>query len=173
MLCDTDGSDTGASTTVRNTEGLVQVEMADISTDLTRRAKANLCVHVGTIHVNLATVLVNDSASLLDLRLEDTECARVSDHEGTEFLTVLLALGLEVGHIKVTSGGIALDGNDTHTGHRSTCRVGTVSRDGNQADITLLSRLLLEVLADDTEACKFTLGTRVGLKRNGMEASDL
>ena len=45
---------------VRNAEGLVQVEMADVGADVPRAAQADLRVHVRAVHVDLPAMLVND-----------------------------------------------------------------------------------------------------------------
>jgi hypothetical protein len=52
VLSNTDGSHTGSTATVRNTEGLVKVQVANISANVTRAAKSDLSIHVGSIHVN-------------------------------------------------------------------------------------------------------------------------
>jgi hypothetical protein len=96
VLLDSNGTDTRATTTVGNTEGLVEVEMADISANVTRRAETNLSVHVGTIHVDETTVLVNKLTDLLDLGLENTEGRGVSDHDSSKLISVLDTLGLEI-----------------------------------------------------------------------------
>ena len=172
VLCDTNGTDTRATATVRNTEGLVKVQMADIGTNFTRRTEADLSVHVGTVHVDLTTVLVNKITGLLDLRFKHTESARVCDHDCTKLLAVLLTLGLQICHVQVSGPALALDCHNTHTGHSCTGRVGAMGRDGNQTDITLLARLLLEVLANNAETGELALSTRVGLQRDRVEASD-
>ena len=61
---------------VRDAERLVQVEVADVGADVTRAAEADLRVHVGAVHVDLAAVLVHDPADLPDRALEDAVRAR-------------------------------------------------------------------------------------------------
>ena len=173
VLGHTDGSDTGTTTTVWDTEGLVQVQVANVGADLTGRAETDLGVHVGSVHVDLTAGLVDQTASLLGTGLEDTKGTGVGDHECGELVLVLLALGLEIGKIQVTGLGVTLDGNNTHTSHGSTGGVGTVSRDGNQADVALVATLGFLELLDDTETSKLTLGTRVGLHSNLGHASDI
>lgn len=168
VLLDTDGSNTRATTTVGNAEGLVQVQVADISTESARGGEANLSVHVGTVHVDLATVLVDELANLANLGLEDTVGARVGNHDGTEVISVFLALGLEISEIEVTSGSVTLDRDDAHASHSSRGGVGSVSGDGDEANVTLGLGVLLVELTDGTETSKFTLGTRVGLKRSSI-----
>lgn len=167
---DANGANTRATTAVGNTEGLVKVQVANVSTESSRRSKTNLSIHVGTVHVDLTAVLVDKIASLADTRLKDTESAGVCDHEGTKLLLVLLALGLKISKIQVTSSSVTLDGDNAHTSHGSGSRVGTVGRDRDQADIALRSGLLLVELANGSQTSKLSLSTRVGLQRGGIHA---
>lgn len=41
----------------------------------------HLCIHIGTIHVDLATMLMNDIADLVNSCLVHTVCGRVGHHE--------------------------------------------------------------------------------------------
>ena len=95
MLCKVafhrDWTNTGASTAMWDTKCLVEVEMAYIRTNFSRTAKTNLSIHVGTIHVDLSTVLMDDLADGLDFGLEDTKCARIGDHHSCEIVFVFLA----------------------------------------------------------------------------------
>ena len=56
MFGDADRSHAGTTTTMRDTESLVQVQMAHISADKAGRGQPHLRVHVCTIHINLAAV---------------------------------------------------------------------------------------------------------------------
>jgi hypothetical protein len=56
---------------VRDAEGLVQVEVADVAAELARRGDADQRVHVGAVDVDPAAVAVHDGAELLD-RLSNT-----------------------------------------------------------------------------------------------------
>ena len=51
-----------AATAVRNAEGLVQVEVAHVATELARRRHADERVHVGAVDVHAAAVAVHDLA---------------------------------------------------------------------------------------------------------------
>ena len=51
---------------VRNAKGFVQIQMANVRADVAGAAEADLRVHIRAVHVNLAAVLVNDFANLLD-----------------------------------------------------------------------------------------------------------
>lgn len=169
---DTDGAHTGSSTSMGDAEGLVQVQVADISTNVTGRGQTDLGVHVGSVHVDLASVGMNDLAGIRHSVLKDTEGRGVGDHEGREAVRVLGGLGLQVGKVQV-SVSQALDGNDLHTGHGSRGRVGSVGRDGDQANVTLGVTTALVVGTNGTETGILSLGTRVGLERDIIETGDL
>ncbi|KAI6775833.1 hypothetical protein HG530_002591 [Fusarium avenaceum] len=170
---DSDRANTGATTTVGNTEGLVEVEMADISADVTGAAETNLGVHVGTVHVDETAMLVDKVADLLDLGLEDTKGGRVCNHDASKFIRVLDALGLEILDVQVTSLSVTLDSDDLHTGHGSGGRVGAVSRNRDQANLSLVSRTSLVVGLDTAKTSELTLGTRVGLQSSSVHTGDL
>ena len=173
VLADTNGSHARTTATVGDTEGLVEVQVAHIGANLTGRAETDLGVHVGTVHVDLATVLVHQAAGLLGTGLEHTEGAGVGDHERSQVVLVLFALGLEVLQIKVTSLGVTLDAHNAHTSHGSTSRVGTMSRDRDQAHVALSIALGFKVLLDNTKTGELTLGTRVGLHSNLGHTGDI
>jgi len=74
-------ADPRSAAAMRNTESLVQVQMADIGADFRRAAYSDLCIHVRAIHVNLSAVGMNDPANLLDGFFEDAVRRRIRDHE--------------------------------------------------------------------------------------------
>ena len=69
---------------VRNAEGLVQIQMADIRADIAGPVKPDLRIHVRAVHVNLPAVLVDDLADLLDRFFEHAMRGRISDHQHGE-----------------------------------------------------------------------------------------
>jgi hypothetical protein len=173
MLLNSDRANTGTTAAVGNTEGLVEVEMADISTNVTGAAKTDLGVHVGTVHVDETAMLVDKITDLLDLRLEDTESRGIGNHDSSKLISVLDTLGLQILDIQVTSLTVTLDSNNLHTSHGSRSRVGTVSRNRDKADLSLISITSLVVSLDTAKTSKLTLCTRVGLKSGSVHTSDL
>jgi len=69
----TNGTHTRATTTVRNAESLVEVKMADISTNSARAGQTHLGIHDGTIHVNLTAILMNNIANVDDALLKSPQ----------------------------------------------------------------------------------------------------
>jgi hypothetical protein len=68
---DANGAHAGAPAAVRDAEGLVEIEMANVGPDVGGTAQAHLGVHVCPIHINLAAIRVNDLADLFDRFFEN------------------------------------------------------------------------------------------------------
>ena len=64
------GAHAGSAPAVRDTERLVQIQMAYVGADFAGRRQADLSVHVRSIHVNLSAVLVDDGTDVFDPGLE-------------------------------------------------------------------------------------------------------
>src|ERR1043165_5571720 len=101
MFSDADRSDAGAAAAVRDAEGLVEIEMANVGADIARAAETDLRIHVRTVHVNLAAVRVNDFANLTDSGFENAVGGRIGDHERGEVVLVRVGLSAEIGEIDV------------------------------------------------------------------------
>mmetsp|Transcript_27212 Transcript_27212/g.43604 ORF Transcript_27212/g.43604 Transcript_27212/m.43604 type:complete len:231 (-) Transcript_27212:2003-2695(-) len=140
-----DRAHAGTTAAVRDAEGLVQVQVADICTDHARGSQAQLCVHVGSVHVDLSAVLVDSGADLLDVVLEEGPRGGVGDHQGGEPVLVLHAQGLEL--FEVHASGV-VDPLDLHVAHRGRCRVGAVGRAWDDADVSMALAFGFQVFAD-------------------------
>ena len=55
---------------MRNGISLVQVQVANIGTDTARIGQPHLCIHIGTIHVDLSAITVDNVAHFDNRRLE-------------------------------------------------------------------------------------------------------
>ena len=91
-----DRATTRATTAVGDGEGLMEVEVADVSTDEARVGEPYLSVHVRSIHIDEGTTVVDALAEVDDVRLEDPVRAGVGDHHRSEVVTMLLGLLHEV-----------------------------------------------------------------------------
>lgn len=60
MLHVSDRSNTWSTTSVRDGECLMEIEMTNISTDEAWRGETKLSIKVGTVHVDLTSILVDD-----------------------------------------------------------------------------------------------------------------
>ena len=157
---------------VRDTEGLVQVEVAHVGADVARAREADLRVHVRAVHVDLSAVLVHDRASLLDVLLEDAVRRRVGDHQGPEIFRVRLRLLAEVGEVDVALA-IALDRNDRHACDDRGGGVRAVRRGRDEAHIAVRLAAVLVVRADDEHARVLALRASVRLEAHRREARRL
>ena len=70
---DADRAHARAAAAVRDAEGLVQVEVADVGAELGGPGQADQRVHVGAVHVDLPAVLVDDPQMSL-IAASNTPC---------------------------------------------------------------------------------------------------
>mmetsp|Transcript_69105 Transcript_69105/g.205648 ORF Transcript_69105/g.205648 Transcript_69105/m.205648 type:complete len:393 (-) Transcript_69105:2027-3205(-) len=149
VLAHADGAEARATAAMRDAEGLVEVKVADIRTDHSRRGQAELCIHVGPVHVNLATIVMDYLANLLDVVLEEGTCGRVRDHEGRQVILVFLAHLLEFPEVHAPR---VINPFDLHVAHGRGGGVGAVRRPGDDAHVAVALTLRLEVLPDHQQA---------------------
>ena len=102
MLRDTDWADAWAAAAMWNAEGFVQVQMANVGTDIAWPAKTDLRVHVRAVHVNLTTVTVHDVADFANRSLENAVGARIGDHQRCQIACMRVGLCPQIGQIDVT-----------------------------------------------------------------------
>ena len=169
MFGDADGSNAGSAAAVGDAEGFVEVEMADIRADAAWGGEAELGVEIGSVHVDLTTVLVREAADLGDGFFKHAMGGGVSDHEGSDFLAMALKLGAEVTEVDVALV-IAGDGDDLETDHDGAGGVGAVGGGGDKADVTVALIVGEMVTADGEKAGVFALRASIGLERDGVEA---
>ncbi len=77
--------------------------MTDICANVTRATEADLCVHVGTVHVDESTAFVDDLTHALHGIFEDAMCGGVGDHERAEIVDVLIGFFLQIGDVDVAA----------------------------------------------------------------------
>ena len=71
-------------TAVRHCEGLVEVEVAYIGTDISGVGKADLGIHICTIHVYLTTCIVYGIYNLAYAALEYAVSRRIGYHQSAQ-----------------------------------------------------------------------------------------
>ena len=116
MRLDADRAHAGATTAVRNTEGLVQVHVRHVSPNIGRTGQTHLRIQVGAIHVNLAAVLVNDLANLANTLFVNTMGRRIGNHQAGQLLGVVFSLLAQIGYVYVALI-ITGDQYHAHAGH--------------------------------------------------------
>ena len=72
MRRNTDRANTRPAATMRNAEGLVQVQVADIGTKLWRRAMPDKGVQIGPVDIDLTAGFMDDVAQLGNRFFKDT-----------------------------------------------------------------------------------------------------
>ena len=93
MRLDADRSHAGAAAAMRNAEGLVQIEMADIGAVIAGPRQPDLRIHVGAVEIDLPAMAMHDVADLADVLLEHAVGGGIGDHDGGEIFGVLRRLG--------------------------------------------------------------------------------
>ena len=166
-----DRANTRTATAVRHCEGLVQVQVADVSTDITGIGQTYLSVHICTVHIYLTASVVHRIDDLADTALEHAVSRGVGNHQTAQLAAVLLGLSLQILDVNITIC-VARHGYDLHTCHSSRCGVGAVSRCRDQHDVTIALTAALVICTDYHQTCILASSTRVGLQRTSGKAGD-
>ena len=116
MRPDADRSHARTTAAMRNAEGLVQVEMADIGAVIAGPRQANLRIQIGAVEIDLPAMAVHDVADLADMFLEYAMSRRIGDHHRGEVLRMRFGLGAEVIDVDIAAR-VAADHHDLHPGH--------------------------------------------------------
>ena len=123
-----------AAAAVRDAEGLVQVQVADVGADVARAAEADLRVHVGAVHVDLPAVLVHDrgrSRGCPTRRRRASTDRSPSARPGCRECSAALARRSST---SMLPGRVALHRHHLHARHHRAGGVGAVRRHRDQAD---------------------------------------
>jgi hypothetical protein len=171
MFGDADRTHARSAAAMRNRKSLVQVQMADIRTDVSRAGQADLRVHVGTIHVNLAAIGVDDAGDFVDAFFIDTVGARVGDHQTGKVVLVLLGFLAQVGHVDIAVL-VAFHQHDLQAAHRGAGRIGAMRRGRDQRDVAAGIAARLMVGLYHQQAGIFTLRAAVRLEAHLRETCD-
>src|SRR6478609_41444 len=106
----------GTAATVRDAERLVQVQVADVRTELAGPRESDQRVQVRAVDVDLAAVVVHERAHVADGLFVNAVGGRVGDHQRGEVVGVLLDLHFEIGEVDVASL-VAGHDHDAKAGH--------------------------------------------------------
>ena len=134
-----DRAHAGSAAAVRNAEGLVQVEVADVGAVVAGPRQADLRIHVGAVEIDLTAMAMHDVADFADVLLEHAVRRGIGDHDRREPIGVLRRLGLEIVDVDVAAR-IAGHHHDLHAGHVGGGRIGAVRGGGDQADRAVAAR---------------------------------
>ena len=116
MLRHRDRSDTGTAAAVRDAEGLVQVEVGDVTAEATGLCQSEQGVEVGAVDVDLTAVAVDEVAHVADALLVHPVRRGVGHHDRGQAVSLCLTLVTEV--TKIDPAVIECgDHDNAHTGH--------------------------------------------------------
>ena len=171
VLGHADRTHTGTAAAVRNAEGLVEVDVADVGAHVGRPGETDLCVHVGAVHIHLAATLMDDLADPLHVLFEDAVSGRIRDHQCGQPILVVVRLLLEVGQIHVAP---VVAGNHDHleADHHRGGGIRAVRRNRDETDIATAAPRGM-VATNGEQPRVFALGAGVRLQRNARETGDL
>jgi len=158
-------SHTGSAATVGNTEGLVKVEMRNISPDVAIAGETHERVQVGAIDIDLTTSLMDSIRDVLDPRFIHSVGRGIGDHQGRKLIAVLGNLGTHIINVDVASVVTRHD-HHFHSRQHSACGVGAVGAGRNQADIAVIITAGAVIPPNGQEPGIFTLTPCIGLERN-------
>ncbi|KAH3669817.1 hypothetical protein OGATHE_002629 [Ogataea polymorpha] len=102
VLCNTNRSNTWTTPTMRYSESLMQIQMTDVGSQVSRGCQSHLSIHVRAIKINLASMSMNEPDSIPDCRLEHTICRWVCDHNSSKIGSVLGGFSFEILYIKIS-----------------------------------------------------------------------
>ena len=145
--------------------------MTDVRADRRGAGQADLGVHVGAVHVDLAAMLVNHRADVPDVLFEHAVRRGVGHHQRRQLVAMLPRLGAQVLEVDVALA-VARRHHHPQPRHRRARRVGAVRRRRNQDDVALALAGGLLVGADGHQAGELALSAGVGLQRHGREPGD-
>jgi hypothetical protein len=172
MSGDADRPHTRTAAAVRDAEGLVEVQVTDVGTEVTRARESDHRVHVRAVEIDLAAVLVDDATALDDPLLEDAVRRRIGHHQRGQLPRVLLRLRAKVADVDVAML-VGLHDDDLHPRHDGARRIRSVRGLRNQADVAVAITARLMVFANDEQTRILALRPGVRLKRDGREPGDL
>src|SRR6516162_8770514 len=116
MDFDADRTHAGPAAAVRNTEGLMQIEMADIGAVIAGPRQADLRVEISAIQIDLPSVCMDEVANGPDRTLEYAMRRRVGNHHRRQAIGKFFRLSAQISQIHIAVR-IATDGNYIHSGH--------------------------------------------------------
>ena len=155
--CDRTHARSAAS--VGDTEGLVEVEVADVCPDISGPHEADHGVHVRPVHVHLAAVGMHGVTDALDRALEDAVGAGIGDHQRRQVGSVLARLFSKIFGVDVALF-VTADPDHAHAGHDGAGRVRSVGREGDKTDVPVGVTPALVIGPNDQEASQLALGPR-------------
>ena len=172
MRLDADRAHARAAAAMRDAEGLVQIEMADVGAVIAGPRQADLRVHVGAVEIDLSAMAVHDVADIADVLLEHAVRRGIGDHHGGEVFRMLLRLGAEIVDVDVAAR-VAGGHHHLHADHAGGGRIGAVRGGGDQAHLAVRLAARGMIGADREQPGIFALRAGIRLQRDRVIAGDV
>src|ERR1700731_1234611 len=169
---DADWPHARAAAAVRNAEGLVEIHVAHIGTDLARTREPYARVEIGAGEIDLAPVHTCDRTNLADGLLENAVRRGIGDHSRSESRCTRFGLGAEVREVDIAFC-VRRHDDDVHSAHGGGSGIRAVSGRWNETYAAMLLPATPMIRADGEQSRIFALRARIGLQREGVIAGDL
>ena len=143
---------------MRRSEGLMQVEVADISADESGIGVAYLGVHIRTVHIDLSAVGVDTLAHLADSHLEDTMGGGIGNHTAGEHIFVLLGFLFPVGEVGVAVL-VAFHHHGCEASLHARSGVGAMRRSRDEEHFARVLPCLVQVFTDGYQSAVLSRST--------------
>ena len=101
FLSDRYGANTWPTSSMGNAERFVQIQVENIDSEFGWAHHAHLRVHVGTVHIDKATGIVDLSGKWADGFFVDTVSGRIRDHDSAQIVAILLHALAQMSKINV------------------------------------------------------------------------
>ncbi len=167
LLFHGNGTGPGPAATVRSREGLVQIQVHHVDTEVAGTDFANQGIHVGAVHVKQAALGMHDLGNLVDLLLEHSQRVGIGQHERSDFIIHLRGQCSHIHHAL----GIRFQVLHRIADHRGRRGIGAVRgiRDQN-----FLARIAFRLMigADHQQSCELAVRSSSGLQGDGVHAGN-
>ena len=170
VACHRDRTHPRTTAAMGDAEGLVQVEMADISPIEAGLTEPHLGVEVGAVEIHLASVVVDQIADLAQIGLKHPMGGWVGDHQGRQ----LTGMGLDLGRQVHLINGVVLAGDrhHLHARHHRTGWVGAMGAHRYQTHLAVTFAATAMPGPDGQQPGVFPLGAGIRLERHACKTGD-
>ena len=109
-----------------NTKRLMEIEVADIGSNIAETAEADHGIHIGSVDIDLPPVGMDDLANAPHAGLKHAVGRGIGQHQGRQSVSVLSRFGFQIRdiHISVPIAGDDDHGHADHGGASWICPVG-------------------------------------------------
>ena len=162
------GTAAGTSSAVRGGKRLVQIQVKHIDSHLAGAGITHEGIEIGAVHIDEATLLVDNLGDLLDMGFKDPHGIGVGQHQAGHLLAHLFGQYLDVDSAFL----VGWDGDHLISSQNGAGRIGSVGRIGNQDELSRAS-FLGKMGADHQDTDQFRLGSSGRLQTHRIHGGQL